>query len=105
MSNTFEEMINELPIRIKKNKKIRCSCGAIHEKMLHYALRIRLDRSYNINGFRPQYYIYYECLDFNVGDSNRYIGESCGIGFRTTTEAIEDLKKHLNKNEGLENDY
>lgn len=93
---TFEERIDELPILIQKNVKTFCSCGAIHEKLVTYELQIRVDRSYGVKGdFRPQYYIFYQCSDFPIGNSNRYIGEPCGIGFRTTKEAFENLKGYL----------
>ena len=94
---TFEEQIDELPIRIQKKVKTRCICGATHEKIITYELQIRIDRSYGINGaFRPQYYIFYKCSDSTINDTARYIGEHCGIGFRTTKEAFENLKGYLN---------
>lgn len=98
----FENLINTLPVRIHKQKKIECYCGAEHEKLVTYKLQLNIDRSYGLNGhFRPQYNLYYKCSDFSIGNPNRYIGNIGGLGFCTFKDAYDDLLRYL-KQEGIE---
>ena len=76
----FENLINTLPVRIQKQKKIKCYCGAEHEKLVTYKLQLNIDRSYGLNGhFRPQYNLYYKCSDFSIGNPNRYINSGLRV--------------------------
>ena len=104
-NKTFDERINKLPVLIQKKIMHNCgACGTAHLKTVNYRLKMRIDRSYGMNNYiRPQYYIYYQCDDFNIKDNDRYIGEHCGMGFRTTSEALDDLERYL-KYEQKDND-
>lgn len=98
----FENLINTLPVRIQREREVRCSCGAIHTEIFEYQLKLDIDRHYNgeHNQFiRPIYRLYYECPKYYAGET--YIGHRGGLGFCTFKEAYDDLLRHL-KQEGIE---
>lgn len=95
-SLTIEEAINELPFAVYKNYEHRCSCGNTHIKRHKYILIMKLVENYKNNIPAYRYLLFYQCSDFCIGDSKRYIGTSAGIGEATLQDAIVGLKGVLN---------
>lgn len=91
---TFEEKLNELPCEFYKIFEEQCPfhCGEVYKKRVKYELRIEV-RQHDEN---KRFHIFYKTSEFSIGDSRRFIGDPCGMGFKTLDEALEDLKGYLN---------
>jgi len=91
---TVEEMFEDLPIRITKKYNSFCPhCRKPSITVTDYHLAVEVLQIDN----RKRYQVYYKALE--AGYNPKYIGEFCGIGFKTLAEAIENLKKVLSREE------
>lgn len=95
--NSIEKLLETIPVTITKEIEITCfSCGTKYKRKCRYELQIKLSKHEARMGvMKRRYHIFYECGAFGYGDSDRYIGNPCGLGFLTLEEAIKDLKGYL----------
>lgn len=94
----IEELLNTIPLTITKNIKDRCfSCGSELEKRVEYNLKIDISQhEIRPNVVVKHFKMFYYTTSFSNGDSRKYIGRCCGLGFKTLNEAFEELKGYLN---------
>ena len=98
---TIEELLNTIPLTITKKIKDRCfSCGSEHEKRVEYNLKIYVSQhEIRPNVVVKHFKMFYYTTSFSAGDSRKYIGHACGLGFKTLNEAFEELKGYLKEND------
>ncbi len=93
----IENLLNTIPLTITKYIKDKCySCGAEHEKKVEYDLKIDISQ----HEIRPNivvkhFKMFYLTTSFSNGDKRKYIGNPCGLGFKTLNEAFEELRGYL----------
>lgn len=94
----IENLLNTIPLNITEYIKDKCfSCGCEHKKRVEYQLKINISQHETRSGVVVKHFkIFYETNSFSSGDKRKYIGNPCGLGFRTLYNAFEELKGYLN---------
>ena len=95
---TVEQMLDKLPLTIRRRVETLCvGCGRM----------MMADRTYKLNldliqvGGKKRYRLYY--YSHNPGADFEYIGNPCGDGSETISEAVEELEKLMSSENEVTN--
>lgn len=96
----FEKQLNKLPCQILKVIQEPCpfGCGGMHKRQIKYVLKIDVSQKDE----EKRYKIYYYSSDIFSGRNDKYIGDPCGLGFKTLNDALNDLIFYLKRDKYID---